>query len=129
MNFAADFLPIKGDPRGAELLKWSRGSNSAATKSYEGAAGRPILYPGVCCVKSYVSKRTHRWVRILGVGTFGREGNMPTLPPTYPPVGTFRNVTFYTTDPRSQTTFCRHTFMVLHARYRWETLQTAYLIT
>ena len=37
-------------------------------------------YTGVCCVKSYVSKHTHRWARILEIGTFGRKGNVPTLP-------------------------------------------------
>ena len=40
-----------------------------------------------------------QWVQILGVDTFGRKGNVPTLPQMYPRVSTFRNVTFYTTDP------------------------------
>ena len=58
-----------------------------------------LLKAGVCCVKSYVSKCTHRWVRILGVGTFCRKRNVTTSSETYLPVGTFRNVTFYTTVP------------------------------
>ena len=51
-----------------------------------------LLKAGVCCVKSYVSKCTHRWVRILGVGTFCRKRNVITSSETYLPVGTFRNV-------------------------------------
>ena len=36
---------------------------------YDGET-RVVNQTGVCCVKSYVSKRTHRWVRIVGVGNF-----------------------------------------------------------
>ena len=53
----------------------------------------------VCCVKSYVSKRTNQWVRLRESGYVSLSAKCTNPQNSYPPVGTFRNVTVYTTDP------------------------------
>ena len=60
--------------------------------------------PGVCCLKSYVSKRTHRWVRIWGLVRLPGFSCCNFLPKCtilleHKFFLTFRNVTCYTTDP------------------------------